>query len=325
MKHQHIHPDDLVFIQSRAATNEELVAEYADLMADEEFEFDPVEALEDGAGGVFVWDGTHRGEAARRVNRFLLVNLKPGTRAEAEWLALGANQKHGLRRSREDRQYVVRQALQHPEGASRSDREIGRHCGVDHKTVGRIRAELEASGEISRITERTVTRNGVTYQQETAGISAAEADETSPSEAEADMPDWLKDDGSESSLEEEDDEEEEDDDIGGETNRTVERSSRAGGAPASQPTFERDAATLPAQPRQRALKFAQVNQGGIALEVTLYIDGVAHSVPVTTMLAHGPIAGLPEMSLAEDDAGALILPYELAKRLKLVFLDNVTE
>jgi hypothetical protein len=323
MKQQHLHPDELIFIQSRAATHDDLVAEYADLMADDDFDFDAIEALEDESGTIFVWDGAHRGAAALQVNRFLLVNLKPGTRVEAEWLALGANQKHGLRRSREDKQYVVRQALQHPEGVGRSDREIGRHCGVDHKTVGRIRAEMEASGEIPRITARTVTRNGVTYQQETAGISAAANDEVPE---EDDLPDWLKDDEEDEAPEDEAETPENDDDAdGGGTSRpaAVSGSGSAGSAAPSRPAFEHSTAALPPQPRQRSLKFAQVNQGGIALEVTLYIDSEAYSVPVTAMLAQGPIAGLPEMSLAETDAGALILPYELAQSLNLVFLDNV--
>ena len=43
---------------------------------------------------------------------------------------------------------MSQQALSHPYGVNQSDRKIARHCGVDHKTVGKIRKELELSGEI---------------------------------------------------------------------------------------------------------------------------------------------------------------------------------
>lgn len=78
----------------------------------------------------------------------ILVNIRSGTRTDAEWLALTANQKHGLRRTNKDKQLVVRQALLHPYGVSLSNREIARHCGVSDKTVGKARREMELSAEI---------------------------------------------------------------------------------------------------------------------------------------------------------------------------------
>lgn len=53
-----------------------------------------------------------------------------------------------------------------------SDREIARRCGVDHKTVGRLRDDL--SGEIPQIPiTRKVSRNGMTYTQNTANIGGS--------------------------------------------------------------------------------------------------------------------------------------------------------
>lgn len=163
-------PKDVIFIQSRIEINHAIVAEYQTLM-EEGVHFDPADGLEDETGQVFIWDGSHRGEAARRANLLLTVRLEPGNREQAEWLALGANQKHGLRRSRADKRLAIQQALRHPNGANLSDREIARHCGVDHKTVGQIRSELESSGEIPRITERVVTRDGTTYRQDTGKLN----------------------------------------------------------------------------------------------------------------------------------------------------------
>lgn len=162
--------DWLTIIQSRAEINEQLIDEYATLMAEGDTAFDPVDAVRDGQGQIYVWDGYHRLHAARRAHYRLAVRVKPGTQTEAEWLAIGANQKHGLRRSNQDKQRSVRLALLHPNGSRLSNREISRHCGVDHATVGKIRRELELSGEIHQIETRLVKRDGQRYQLHTANI-----------------------------------------------------------------------------------------------------------------------------------------------------------
>ncbi len=142
-------PKNITFIQSRAETNHNLVDEYAEMMQ-AEIEFDAAQGVRDEAGQVYVWNGLHRGEAAKKIGTLLLVDVKPGTQQEAEWLALTANQKHGLRRSQADKRRVVQLALKHTNGVNLSNREIARHCGVNHKTVGKIRQELELSGKFPR-------------------------------------------------------------------------------------------------------------------------------------------------------------------------------
>ncbi len=165
-------PKNLVFIQSRAETNYDLVDEYTEMMRSGT-EFDAAQGIRNDSGQVFVWDGLHRGEAARLAGTMLLVEVKAGTQQDAEWLALSANQKHGLRRTHKDKQRIVRNALLHPFGASLSDREIARHCGVDHKTVGKTRTELEATGEIPQLDTRRVTKaSGETYQIDTRNIGS---------------------------------------------------------------------------------------------------------------------------------------------------------
>ncbi len=313
VQRQQEHPADLIFIQSRAEVNLAVIEEYAEMM-EAGVEFDPVQAIEDEEGGVYVWDGAHRGEAARKLDRLLPVEIRAGTRAEAEWLALGANQKHGLRRSRADKRYIVRQALLHPAGISRPDREIARHCGVDHKTVGRIRQEMEEAGEIPRVTGRLVTReDGTQYQLETG----REAGPLPPDHA------------SEGELDGEDDEFDGDGDEGefdeGENRDQDGKDGHAQQMPEARRPPQPEQAAGPAGPQQRSLKFAQVNRGGVALEVTIYVDGEAHQLPVTAMFAQGPISGLPEMSLADRQQAALILPVEQGQALNLLYLDNLVE
>ena len=165
-------PKNIIFIQSRAETNHNLVDEYAEMMR-AGVQFDAAQGIRDESGQVFVWDGLHRGEAAKMVGALLPVDVRPGTKQDAEWLALTANQKHGLRRSRVDKQRVVRLALKHPHGANLSNSAIARHCGVSDKTVAKIRRELEVSSEIPKIEQRMVSRNGATYGQNTRNIGSS--------------------------------------------------------------------------------------------------------------------------------------------------------
>ena len=165
-------PHNLTFIQSRAEIDFSTVDEYAQMMLDG-IVFDPVEGVKDEKGAIFVWDGYHRGEAAKKAEMTLLVNLRPGTKVEAEWLALTANQKHGLRRTTADKQRIVRNALLHPYGMHLSNREIARYCGVSDKTVGRIRSEMEITAEIPQLDQRVVKKiDGTTYKIDTGNIGS---------------------------------------------------------------------------------------------------------------------------------------------------------
>ena len=81
---------------------------------------------------------------------------------------------HGLRRTNDDKQRAVKAALAHPKSAGMSGRDIARHVGVDEGTVRGWREKLSA--ELPQIAERTVTRNGTTYQQNTANIGKGKRD-----------------------------------------------------------------------------------------------------------------------------------------------------
>jgi hypothetical protein len=71
--------------------------------------------------------------------------------------------------------------------------------------------------------------------------------------------------------------------------------------------------------QQRTLRLTLANEDGIPVEITLYVDGKAHSLPVTLLVTAGPIAGLPETSLAEHQQAVLVLGEELGRRLRLVY------
>lgn len=166
-----IDPHAPMYIQSRAQMDFALVDEYAQMMRDG-VEFDPAQAIEDADGKIYVFDGYHRGEAAKAAGVMLRVRVQSGTRADAEWLAFAANKSHGLRRTHADIERVVRNALAHPNAANLSDRELARHCGTDHKTVGNWRRRLAA--DAMPPAERERHESNTTTQTEIANTEKPE-------------------------------------------------------------------------------------------------------------------------------------------------------
>lgn len=69
-----------------------------------------------------------------------------------------ATVQHGLPRSNADKRLAAITLLKSEEWGQRSDREIGRFCGTDRETVGRLRRDT--GGIIDR---RIVKRNGANY------------------------------------------------------------------------------------------------------------------------------------------------------------------
>ncbi len=123
------------------------------------------EAMEAGAAfpaiivfydGTAYWpgDGFHRIEAARRIGlEAIAADVREGGQRDALLFAASANAAHGLRRTQADKRQSVETLLRDPMWSKWSDREIGKACAVDHKTVGRVRREL--TGEIP--SDRVVT------------------------------------------------------------------------------------------------------------------------------------------------------------------------
>ncbi len=137
--------------QPRTGIDEGVVQEYATaILAGDEFP--PLDVFVDGTDR-WLASGFHRyfaHKAAGAVHVFAVEHA--GTRRDAILFAVGTNAQHGLRRSNEDKRRAVRMLLEDAEWGQWSDREIASRCRVDHKTVAKVRAELQppASGEIPR-------------------------------------------------------------------------------------------------------------------------------------------------------------------------------
>ena len=130
--------------QARAKIDQELVAEYTDLLKNGTV-FDPVTLFYDGAQ-YFLADGFHRYFANRKAGS-PNINAKviEGTLRDAILFSFSANSKHGRRPNAADRRKAVTTMLNDIEWQEFSDREIARICDVSHTLVATIRKEMNAS------------------------------------------------------------------------------------------------------------------------------------------------------------------------------------
>jgi len=152
-------------------TDSGTVSEYAEAM-EEGSTFPAIILFHDGTA---YWpaDGFHRIEAARRIDReTIMAEVRQGSQREAVMFACSANAKHGLRRTQADKRNAIETLLRDPEWSRMSDREIGKACAVDHKTVGRVRRELVGEFPTERIAAPNV-RHGNNSEVKTSGSTGS--------------------------------------------------------------------------------------------------------------------------------------------------------
>ena len=154
-----------------AGIDPSVVADYAAAMEDGAV-FPPIFVYFDGTA-YWPGDGFHRIEAARRIDREIIsADVREGGQRDALLLAARANANHGLRRTQADKRRSIETLLRDPEWSRWSDREIGKACAVDHKTVGKVKREL--TGEIP--SDRTVTyrdRHGNESEMRVSGSTSS--------------------------------------------------------------------------------------------------------------------------------------------------------
>lgn len=127
--------------QVRVKTSDDTVGEYAELMSDSTgWPFGPVDVFHDGTD-YFVADGFHRVLAANRVGRASVpCTVHRGTAHDAKIFGMTANDRHGLRMTREDKKHCVKWLLTN--GGKMTQAEIAEKAGVSVRTVKGIVAEL---------------------------------------------------------------------------------------------------------------------------------------------------------------------------------------
>lgn len=155
--------------QSRAALNEQALADYCDAMGDGEV-FPPVVVFHDGQA-YWLADGFHRVRAAERACLVEIdADVRQGSQRDAVLFSVGANSKNGVPRSPADKRRAVLRLLEDAEWSAWSDREIARQAAVSHEFVRRERAK--SSVNVDRCEPRKVERGGVVYEMNTSAIGA---------------------------------------------------------------------------------------------------------------------------------------------------------
>lgn len=134
----------------------------------------PVVVFHDGRD-YWLADGFHRWSAHKELDlRDIDADVREGSKRDAILFSVGANASHGLRRTNQDKRRAVETLLKDEEWGGWSDREIARKAHVDHKFVGKLRADL--TGDIP--SERTfTTKHGTQATMQTGNIGQRPAPE----------------------------------------------------------------------------------------------------------------------------------------------------
>ena len=190
--------------QPRAAINQDTVNEYLEDMKNGDI-FPAVVVFYDGE---IYWlaDGFHRLEAALGARKKkIAVTVKQGTRRDAVLYSVGANAKHGLRRTNADKRRAVMTLLEDSEWSVWSNREIAKQVCVSEFMVRKLRKSIcdknadtnhknsdeficDKNADTNLNNKRKVKRGGRVYIQDTTNIGKSKSlESSSPAEEEKEL------------------------------------------------------------------------------------------------------------------------------------------
>jgi N6-adenosine-specific RNA methylase IME4 len=159
----------------RLKRNPKVIDRYANAMKNKDV-FPPVVVYFDGMTN-WLADGLHRLEAAKQAGLTEVeAEVREGTERDALLWAMSANNHHGLRMTNVDKMHAAHILLFDTEWGQLASREIGRLCGLDGKTVEKIRRKLSADFPQMR----TVTRNGKTFMMAAKHVEGQPEQEAEP-------------------------------------------------------------------------------------------------------------------------------------------------
>lgn len=163
-------------LQSRVATDEDMVNEFAEKMQDGDV-FPPVHVyLVDGTHYYLV-DGWHRALAIKQMGKTTIdCIVTEGTWRDAKWASLAANNNHGLRPSPADKRKKITDCLEDDEWSKNSDKMIAEHCGCSRPLVMKVRIELNVK---KPDVVNFVNKDGKVHKQQvTAQVAKSNAPKT---------------------------------------------------------------------------------------------------------------------------------------------------
>ena len=152
--------------QVRGTIDQEIVEDYAERLQ-AGVKFPPITVFEDDEESLFLADGFHRVAAHKLIQRNTIdAYVKPGTREDALWFALGANRTHGQRLSRGDKRRAVELALTN--WPDKSQRQIATQVGCSQQYVGTVRQERKD------LPDRTIGSDGKSYPAQRNTLASAD-------------------------------------------------------------------------------------------------------------------------------------------------------
>jgi len=123
--------------------NDEVIGEYAEAL-EGGASFPPIVVFCDDAGTLHLADGRHRLQAHRKLERERIsATIRKGDKRDALIYAVGANDKHGCRRTEADKAKAVELVLKDKILRKRSINSIAKMCGVSWATVRTAWVDLE--------------------------------------------------------------------------------------------------------------------------------------------------------------------------------------
>jgi hypothetical protein len=152
--------------QLRVRIDDDHVADLAAVYADKKTadSVPPVEVLFDSID-YWVWDGHHRILAAKKAGRNdVKCHVDKGTQTDAILKAAGANQKHGLRRSYQDKRRAVGALLAIPKWAKSSTNWLAKACGVGWELADDVRKATTPRQVLDREPETVEGEDGKHYK-----------------------------------------------------------------------------------------------------------------------------------------------------------------
>lgn len=133
--------------QIRAAIDQQVVADYAEAMTSGA-KFPAIVLFHDG-NRHYLADGFHRFMAAQRLQlREIDADVRPGTKEDALWFALGANREQGQRLTDTDKKHAVEMALR--TWPHKMQREIAEQIGCHPSLVSHVSTKINGSETVLR-------------------------------------------------------------------------------------------------------------------------------------------------------------------------------
>jgi hypothetical protein len=130
--------------QQRTLFDNAVLGDYVEVMAHVGEEFPPVDVFFDG-GDYWLADGFYRVAAVAALNRpSIAAHVREGTQRDAVLFSLGANARHGLPRTPDDKRRAVLVMLRDPEWSSWSDGVVADRVRVSLPFVRKLRRQVEA-------------------------------------------------------------------------------------------------------------------------------------------------------------------------------------